>query len=319
MATGIPVEANSSSIYYSDDAINWNPAYDVNGDVPFGIDFDAFGGGTGGYAIAYNGTSWVAVGIKTAGASSNIYYSDNAVSWTPAYDINGNVPFGTFGDGGAAIAYNGTSWVAVGGKSAGASSNIYYSDNAVSWTPAYDINGNVPFDDAGDGTAIAYNGTSWVAVGDGDTSTIYYSDNAVSWTPAYDINDNVPFGFDGGAAIAYNGTSWVAVGDGDAGVSSTIYYSDNAVSWTPAYDINDNVPFSTDGGYAVIHTGSYWIAGGGLVDNNGSVLYYSTNGISWTPASYRNDVPQSEDYFEAIKGLCFADNKVVAVGGYETR
>ena len=313
---------NTFLIYYSDDGSNWQKANNVGTCVAVFGDLNLLIVNNN---LAYGGGSWVAVGFgagTSTSTSSNIYYSDNAVSWYPAYH-DGQVPFGSgYGSLGLTVAYNGSSWVAV-GTGEGTSSNIYYSDNAVSWYPAYH-DGQVPFG-SGDGSlgiGLAYNGSSWVAVGNGTSSNIYYSDNAVSWYPAYH-DGQVPFGSDDGRfglGLAYNGSSWVAVGTGE-GTSSTIYYSDNAVSWYPAYH-DGQVPFggtSIEGvfligaGSNVVYNGSSWIALG-VGKGTSASIYYSDNAVSWYPVFIEDDKLNFPD-IRSMNGICFANGKVVIGAG----
>ena len=305
---------NRFLIYYSDDGSKWQKANNAGGISGAGFaDVNIIAVGNN---IAYGGGSWVAVGTGV-NTDSTIYYSDNAVSWYPAYH-DGQAPFGSVGSG-VAVAYNGSSWVAVG---RGTSSTIYYSDNAVSWYPAYH-DGQVPFGGVEDATGVnvAYNGSSWVAVGKGVSSNIYYSDNAVSWYPAYH-DGQAPFGSygddGGGYAVAYNGSSWVAVG---VGTSSSIYYSDNAVSWYPAYH-DGQAPFGglcaaddviiSGAGVNVVYNGSSWVAVGA---GTSADIYYSDNAVSWYPASIEDDKLNFPDK-RILRGICFADGNVVIGAGF---
>ena len=280
----------------------------------------------------YADNKWVAIGFVYDATPDNtflIYYSDDGSNWQKANNVGTCVA--VFGDLNLLIvnnnlAYGGGSWVAVGfgaGTSTSTSSNIYYSDNAVSWYPAYH-DGQVPFG-SGDGSlgiGLAYNGSSWVAVGNGTSSNIYYSDNAVSWYPAYH-DGQVPFGSDDGRfglGLAYNGSSWVAVGTGE-GTSSTIYYSDNAVSWYPAYH-DGQVPFggtSIEGvfligaGSNVVYNGSSWIALG-VGKGTSASIYYSDNAVSWYPVFIEDDKLNFPD-IRSMNGICFANGKVVIGAG----
>jgi hypothetical protein len=70
---------------------------------------------------------------------------------------------------------------------------------------------------------IAYNGSRWIAVGNGSSHTIAYSDNLTSWTGAgKSVITVVAFG------VGWVGDKWVALGFG----TNHLAYSSNGVTWT---------------------------------------------------------------------------------------
>ena len=72
------------------------------------------------------------------------------------------------------------------------------------------------------GYGVAWNGTMWVAVGQG-TNTIAYSSDGITWTGlGTSAFSSV------GHGVAWNGTRWVAVGQG----TNTIAYSSDGITWT---------------------------------------------------------------------------------------
>ncbi len=107
-----------------------------------------------------------------------------------------------------------------------------------------------------------WNGTMWIAVGQGAVNTLGYSYDGQTWTglgsSIFSIKAN---------SVKWNGTMWVAVGEG----TNTIAFSYNGLTWT---GLGTSVIDSS--GLSVAYNGTTWLAGG----NN--TLAYSTDGIVWT-------------------------------------
>ena len=64
----------------------------------------------------------------------------------------------------------------------------------------------------------------------------------------------------------------------------------------------------------MIYNGSSWVAvgsGSGISSN----IYYSDNSVSWYPVNIKDNKIKSHDFI-SLKGICFADNKVVIGNGY---
>jgi hypothetical protein len=168
------------------------------------------------------------------------------------------------------------------------------------------------------GSKVHWNGTLWVAVGEG-TNTIAYSTDGKSWTPVT-VSSNI---FTSGKDVTWNGTRWVAVGNGS---TYQIAYSSDGKSWNGsssnifsrgegvgvASNINKNsvyiqqptisvgtgdntIAYSPDGiswtglgkdvfsdiGYSVAWNGEIWVA----VGTGGNEISHSTDGINWTPVT----------------------------------
>jgi hypothetical protein len=187
-------------------------------------------------------------------------------------------------------------WVSVGFEI----NTIAYSDNnGVSWTGVSPS----PFSTAGIG--IAWNGSMWVAGGEG-SNTMFYSYDGINWltvlsTPltagCEDIawngsmwiavgqgpSDTIAYSYDGltwigagktifddyGYGVAWNGSMWVAVGKGSL---NTIAYSYDGINW-----IGSEKSIITTSGYAIAWNGSMWIA----VGSGTNSVTYSYDGINW--------------------------------------
>ena len=134
------------------------------------------------------------------------------------------------------------------------------------------IGANTNIFSGGQGSAVAWNGSMWVAVGSGNGNTIAYSYDGIVWTAA-----NTNF-FSGGIGygVAWNGSMWVAVG---SGIISSIAYSYNGINWTAATDFFDSL------GYGVAWNGSMWVAVGYGTSSTSNTIAYSYNGIDWSAAA----------------------------------
>ncbi len=113
------------------------------------------------------------------------------------------------------------------------------------------------------GRAVAYNGTLWVAVGNGGTA-IATSPDGINWTARLSRLSI-------GRSVAWNGSIWVAVGTGS---TATIVTSTDGITWA-----SRGKPIASDG-YTVIWDGSKFLAGGtGTTTTN--KLVRSVDGITW--------------------------------------
>jgi hypothetical protein len=241
--------AGSSTIYYSNDGMNWSPAYGVNSSNNSNTIFSSWGAG-----VAWNGSMFVAVGSGT----NTIAYSINGQYWYPS---NNSMNIFSYGQ---AVAWNGSLWVAVGTGT----NTIAYSPDGINWTGSN--NSTTIFSS---GIGIAWNGEIWVAVGEG-TNSIAYSPDGINWTGS---NNSTTIFSNGGSGIAWNGEIWVAVGSG----ANSIAWSTDGINWTGSNNSTTIFSSSSDGGTSVAWNGSMWVAvGNGSVTNN--TIAYSYDGKEWT-------------------------------------
>lgn len=191
----VAVGSAPNSIAYSNDGIQWS-----------GLGNSLFTGG--GFAIAYNGSRWVAGGQGT----HTLAYSDDGLNWIGL----GSTLFTT---GCYEIAYNGTLWVAVGAGT----NTIAYSTDGKRWTPYT----NTLFTIA---NTVAWSGTKWIVGG----NSMATSTDGKTWTP---INQNT--GINVVIGIEYNGTMWLA-----GGLSSNQNYSVNGLFWTNGITFSTGITWS---------------------------------------------------------------------------
>jgi hypothetical protein len=265
------------TITYSYDGINWTG---VTGSTDI---FKLVGNG-----VAWNGTMWTAVGGTTTYAYNNqgnilspytIAYSYNGVDWT---GVSGST--GIFQCSGTGIAFNSKR-----------PNTITFPTNLMvkvgSNTPysiAYSYNGNLWAGVTGSqnsifstGNGVAWNGTMWVAVGQGTNSIAYSYNGVIDWVG---VTGSTSL-FTNGTGVAWNETMWVAVGQG----TNSIAYSSNGLNWIPT---NNSIFTSTNpsnyrGGYGVAWNGQMWVAVGGAGVSRGGqhTIAYSSDGINWNPAN----------------------------------
>lgn len=185
------------------------------------------------------------------------------------------------------VAWNGSTWVAVGNVS----TTIATSTNGTNWIPrsSYGSIFNVGF-------AVASNGSNtWVAIGQGTNSITVSTDNGVTWTGL----GNTIFSSGGGSAgVAYGSNMWVAVGQG----INTIATSSDGIHWNGLG--NTIINQGTD----VAYGSNLWVAVGGGVGNK---IVTSSNGIDWNSSASGNSI-----FNNACMGIAWnGSNLWVAVGG----
>jgi len=200
--------------------------------------------GSTGYAAAWNGAIWVAVGSAT----NTISYSYDGVTW------NG-LGAGTFNAQGRGVAWNGSLWVAVGS----AGNTIAYSSTGTSWNGAGLVFSSV-------GYGIAWNGSIWVAVGQG-ASAIYTSANGASWTAS--SNQSAATFTTSANGGVWNGSIWVVGGSG----TNTIATSVDGSVW-----ISRGIVAGSTTVWCVAWSGTYFIA----ACAGTSPVITSPDGITWT-------------------------------------
>ena len=321
----VTVGSGDNSIGYTTDGFNWigvdygNKIFTQAGEaVAFnGQIYVAVGYGTNCIAISTDGMNWTGLGVKlfytaycvcwngsyffAGGSTANnqvsapedaslalIMYSSDGINWEPSYSINmilGQV---------FSICSNtaGTMMVATGLPSY--TTSIAYSTDGINWLPA-DTTGII-FNNIG--TSVCWNGSMFVAGGQGNMCNIAFSPDGMNWTgvprTAYIIDKVI--------SICTNGSMFVAVGNAGIGsTNSSILYSldsDDTLSgmiWN-AVDY-ENVIFP-EGANSVIWNGSNFVAGG--VDLTGmSIIMTSPDGMNWV-------ISNSNVIFTSVSGFCWS-------------
>ena len=262
------------------------------------------------------GTTTNALAITGPTISSNRWYQVTAIFQKAStcslyvnntlygpYTHSGSLPsctqfcLGTYGNGTFTNAFNG------------------YIDDVKIYHYAVNVNSKITWQGlrtsvfSGQGNAIAWNGTIWMAVGAG-TNSIAYSYDGITW-----IGLGTGIFSTSGNGIAWNGSMWVALGSG----ANSIAYSYNGIIWV---GLGKGI-FSTQGN-GVAWNGSMWVA----VGSGTNSIAYSNDGIIWigidtifTPSSYlpfenTYDVIFGNLAFYSISGSITYSNSIYKVGSY---
>ena len=145
------------------------------------------------------------------------------------------------------------------GQSAGVFKMLYSSDAGTTLTTLP----YVGFETATYG--IAFGGSKWVAVGNGDTNTIIISYTGTTW---YNLGKTV-FST-AGLSVSWNGTVWVATGQG----TNTIAVSYDGITW-----VGQGTSIFSVKGWGATSDGTNWIAVG---EGSNTIARSTNNGATWS-------------------------------------
>jgi hypothetical protein len=165
-------------------------------------------------------------------------------------------------------------WVA-GGYGSAPTGNMAYSLDGINWRTGQKLF----FTKC---TAVAYNGSIWVAAGDTNTNSganippIAYSDNGIDWSGIGTIPDMSFIYASSGKHLVWNGTMFLL-----SGPSSYMTYSYDGINWHKGGST----------AAAIAWNGSEWI---GITRGNppygyGTIIK-STDGINWTDVTYTSNI-----------------------------
>ena len=234
-------------------------------------------------SIKWAGFYWVATGLKNTTSNGCLLYSVDGKYWSETLDSK----FLTYID-----SLNTIGWtsnisnvnikhpiVAVGTYAVGKTA-IAYSIDGYKWI-------NVGAGIFTTGNAVAWNGTMWVAVGEG-ANAIAYSYDGLSWVG---IRTSL---FSNGKCIAWNGYMWLA-----GGSDGTLAYSYDGINWAAISQI-----FLTSCN-AIAWNGTMWCVGGA----SSNPIITSFYGFTWT---------QQTNNFTSCKDIKSNGQMWVAVGSATT-
>ena len=223
--------------------------------------------------IKWNGIYWLAGGSGASTKPNNMLSSLNGSTWsfanpaTMVSSIHG-------------LSWNGYKWVAVGADPT--VSSILYTDTNGIWQQT----SNAFL--SRQGNAVANNGRTWVAVGNGPGGAMKYSYDGAAWSNVVGAQLTT------GTTVAWNGDKFVA--GGSNGNSSNVVYSFDGVNW--AYS---DVPNVASQATSVVWDGSLWTLTG-LTD---STHFVSADGIQWSNSALSNTGP--------IYGQAYAANTIPSI------
>lgn len=272
--------------------------------------------------VAYGTASDSTVNYLAVGSGGALYKGPEGVSQSLTGMVWSKVAQATAVDFRAAT-YTLSKYIAVGAATGGSVSNVFYSTDMATWNAAT-TPGNTALN------ALASNGTTVVAVGDG--GKVFYSTDAVTWSAANALPAAVTPNLYG---VAYSaGTaSWAAVGAG-----GVLFTSTDAINWTAGTsgtginDLRSVTATSTgvfvavgDGGTVATGTAASAVSGWTvqtLVGNlyavstdsvqfvtvgQGGKVYTSVDGNNWNAATSTNT---TDDLFSVVGSA----SKYIAVG-----
>jgi hypothetical protein len=227
-------------------------------------------------AISYNGTQWAFTGqrnsvnsITTIATTSDLYHREGA----NAFAVNDpSIGYG--------VASDGNMWVAVGnGNSVNGRTAIIYSFDGRSWS---NITNNALFGSGsgvgggsaspGVGRCIAWNGSMWIAGGDGSATTNSYatSYDGLTWTPRrwHPTSDALA----NCRGVAWNGTTWLMTGRVNSGLESFhVATSTDGITWSNFTNLFGGTSADNFFGNAVAWNGNMWIIVGSSQSSVGAI------------------------------------------------
>jgi hypothetical protein len=163
--------------------------------------------------VIWDGTKWIVTRKDTA----SILYSYNAETFT-SVDVSGATM--------ASVATNSQIYVGIG------AGGLFYGYDGLNWTNSTSgtsLLSNPNPSSAAQIGKVCWNGSLWVAVGNGSAYTIIYSLYGIHWSGV--ANSNALFDIAGGAVdLVWNGTIWVATGANSSGKLTATSY--NGINWT---------------------------------------------------------------------------------------
>lgn len=273
-------DAAQATLLRSDDGINWSNAN--SGGFNENL---VLGGSPGtGYAAAWNGSLWVAVGNGTTSANS-ILYSGDGLNWSNS--VNGfyldpmKLESGAFGYD---VVWTGKNWVAVGVTNPNMgqpNTGILYSFNGSNWTePA-----SCPI--TGEKYSVRWNGSRLVAFS--YSNKVFSDDYGLSWNLCIGTNNT-------NSIFQWNGSYWLATGYNETTFSHVTTESLDGITWTDtAYSgpglsglaYSSNAIPSLTIGQSTLQLASTVTTFPGLnvaVGSGTTTLYFSEDGTTWSPA-----------------------------------
>ena len=236
-------------------AVAWNGSLWLAGGAPMNAEFTA----------EINSTTLTVSSIAIGVISVGMTLSTEADGFSVGTIITGQLS-GTPGGVGT-YSVNNSQTVAQSTFNASNPSNnaIMYSSNGINWTSSTQSI-------LSQCNTIAWNGSIWLAGGDG-TKRMAYSYDGINWVASPQTVIDTACN-----AIAWNGLLWVAGGTDSTNI---IAYSVDGINWSPSQ--SGTAVFTTTGGKcnSIVWNGVIWVSGG-TYQGSGGVIGYSYDGINWT-------------------------------------
>lgn len=267
---GVKAFNGGNNLYWSADGSSWTLEENRPGTLLFSVATD---GGTVSQAnnVLTSQTLWL------LGGRGAIYYRpEGTPTWQQAF-INVSVQEQI-----TDIQYNGSYWLATSWADFSQGfvdpfGTIIKSTDGISWEGTKGGFNGVDITSLYGGQNIAWNGSLWVAVGQGNSpaNCVLYSSNGFEWSNCV---SGGPFGSNMAKGVVWAGGTWVI--SGNYGYISSFAYSSNGVSWTCA----GSYGFSSNAN-ALATDGSIIVAVGTPVDSQTSIQFSADFGRSWQMAT----------------------------------
>jgi hypothetical protein len=262
--------------------------------------------------------------------STSLAYSYDGIEWYKS-------PSSVFSTGqNSWFVWNGLIWVAA-AIAVTSTSTLAYSYDGINWTASASgtaiLNNNV--------YQVAWNGSVFVAVGQGTSASLAYSYDGINWTAsssAYAILNSVIYGVSWNGSIflagyltkliySTDGITWLTLLDpspsvssklasngqiillGSAGNGTSLYSSSNGTTWTvrAAALLTQGVLAYPAGVNCIVWNGSIWVVG----SYSANRIIYSTDGINWTASSSANTL-----FSNSVASIVWNGSIFIAGGDY---
>jgi ligand-binding sensor domain-containing protein len=247
---------------------------------------------------AYGNSVWVAGGDGT----NQLAYSNDGRLWNAT--LNGDLfNSGATFNRGEYVAFNENDNYFLAGLSKGTgginTESIIQSTDGMTWNATNNATSVM----SGNCTSLEWNGTMWVAAGNGGNLLIY-SYNGLDWSAS--TNGNT-FGSTSGVSVAWNGSMWVASLNVSSASNNRIVYSNDGINWTASANVGSILTLTQTQINGIAYGNSVWVAGSTFVASPYRTLY-SSDGITWSGSTSANP------YSSAIFDIIFDGTKFIAGG-----
>jgi hypothetical protein len=241
--------------------------------------------------VEYANSLWVVGGQGI----NQLAYSIDGKSYTQS--SNGNI----FNSGATfqrteTIVYGNSIFVVGLSKGTGGSNpaTIIYSNDGITWNNSTNATSVM----SGNCSSIVWNGSIFVAAGDG-LNTHIYSYNGLDWSAS--TNGNT-FGAFGGA-MATDGSRFISTSN-----ITKIIVSDDGITWSAS--TNGNSVLSGNASGAASYGNGVWVVGGSFPNTN--MIVVSNDGFNWSASTNGNLISNVLDlYFDGTKFFALGQNNKI--------
>jgi len=201
-------------------------------------------------------------------------------------------------------------WVIGGENSTRYFSDVWYSDDGITWTQA---TANAAFGRRCGHKSVVFDDRMWVIGGRDDAtrkplSDVWYSSDGVTWTRATEDATFAPrwdFGI-----VVFDEKMWVLGGTQDGILHNDVWYSSDGVTWKRAVTHAGFTPRMEPS--AAVFDNRIWVTGGFDWRTHFNDIWMSPDGKQWTQVSSPASFPPRR-----YQSMETADGKLWVIGGYD--